>query len=344
MQALSAEHHGLPPAQARTVIENSRQNRVCSVLFIDVVGYSRRTVAEQIELRRDCNATLADALGSVPDYDRVILDTGDGAAVTFLGAPENALFVGLRTRDGATRLPLRMGINLGPIRLVRDLNSQQNVVGDGINVAQRVMSFCEPGELLVSRSFYEVACRLATDYVDLFVPRGAHLDKNSRSHEVYTLVPDARGRLAQAEAEWLQRTPPVRRSAAHATAAAAAAPATRVSDEPARVFDAGMNLIVSGYSRASVEKALADLGQVRLLSPVSQVGEKWIATCEHPEIPVSACTVVELGYTRMVTGPTREAVLAKVEELKQYGAVLIGDVELAGGKWTAVCEIGMASR
>lgn len=325
------------------MIDNSRQNRVCSVLFIDVVGYSRRTVAEQIELRRDCNAILADALGAVADHDRVIADTGDGAAVTFLGAPENALFAGLRTRDGAARLPLRMGINLGPVRLVSDLNGQQNVVGDGINVAQRVMTFCEPGELLVSRSFYEVACRLATDYIDLFVLSGARLDKNARSHEVYALVPDARARLAHAEAEWLQRTPPPRKG--RAAAPPAAGPLTAHSpDEPARVFDAGTNLIVSGYSRASVEKALAQLGQVRLLSPVSQVGEKWVATCEHPAVAVSACTVVEMGYTRMVTGPTREAVLAKVEELKQYGAILVGQIEQAGGKWTAVCEIGAASR
>lgn len=324
------------------MIENSRQNRVCSVLFIDVVGYSRRTVAEQIELRRDCTALLANALGPVPDYDRVIVDTGDGAAVTFLGAPENALFTGLRIRDGAASLLLRIGINLGPVRLVSDLNAQQNVVGDGINVAQRVMSFCEPGELLVSRSFYEVACRLATDYVDLFELRGTHLDKNSRAHEVYTLLPDARARLQQAEAEWLQRTPPVRRRPAPAQATAA--PIARAPEEPARVFDAGMNLIVSGYSRVSVEKALAELGPVRLISPASQVGEKWVATCEHPEAPLSACTVIELGYKRMVTGPTREAVLAKVEELKTSGAVLIGAVEQAGSQWTAVCEIGAASR
>jgi class 3 adenylate cyclase len=325
------------------VIDNSRQNRVCSVVFIDIVGYSRRTVAEQIELRRDCNTILADALGPVQGIDRVIVDTGDGAAVTFLGAPENALFAGLRVRDGATRLPLRIGINLGPVRLVSDLNSQQNVVGDGINVAQRVMSFCEPGELLVSRSFYEVACRLATDYVDLFELRGTHLDKNSRAHEVYTLVPDARARLRHAEAEWLQRTPLIRKPSARAAAAAVAPPAGH-PDEPARVFDAGTNLIVSGYSRASVEQALAQLGPVQLISPASQVGEKWVATCEHPGVPVSACTVVELGYSRMVTGPTREAVAAKVDQLKQYGAVLIGNIEQAGGKWTALCEIDAASR
>ncbi len=40
---------------------------------------------------------------------------------------------------------MRAGINLGPVRLVRDINSQPNIIGDGINVAQRVMSFAQPG-------------------------------------------------------------------------------------------------------------------------------------------------------------------------------------------------------
>jgi hypothetical protein len=316
------------------VIENSRQNRVCSVLFIDVVGYSRHTVAEQMELRRGCNDLLAGALGPLPDFDRVILDTGDGAAVTFLGAPENALFAGLRVREDGN-LPLRIGINLGPVRVVSDVNEQRNVVGDGINVAQRVMSFCDPGELLVSRSFYEVVSRLATDYVDLFVPRGEHLDKNSRAHEVFALVPDARFRLKRAEAEWLQRTPPVRRGRAPSAALEA-------SNEPARVFDAGANLIVSGPSRNSVETALASLGPVKLLSPIGQVGDKWVATCEHPRM--SQCKVEALGYTRIVTGPTREAVQIKVEELKLSGGVLRGDIEAAGGQWMAVCEVGESAR
>lgn len=303
-------------------------------MFIDVVGYSRHTVAEQMELRRACNDLLADALEPVPDFDHIILDTGDGAAVTFLGAPENALFAGLRARDDG-KLALRIGINLGPVRVVRDVNGQRNVVGDGINVAQRVMSFCDPGELLVSRSFYEVASRLATDYVDLFVTRGERMDKNSRAHEVFALVTDARSRLKRAEAEWLQRTPPVRRGQSPSGGAA-------VSSEPARVFDAGANLIVSGPTRNSVETALATLGPVKLLSPIGQVGDKWVATCEHPLI--SQCKVEALGYTRIVRGPTREAVQIKVEELKQMGGVLRGEIEAAGGQWMAVCELSESAR
>ena len=325
--------------------QSLRQNRVCSILFMDVVGYSKKTVAEQLQLKRACNQLLADALGSVAPHDRIILDTGDGAAVTFLGAPENALFVGLRARDATDGITLRLGVNLGPVRLVTDMNGQENVVGDGINVAQRVMSFCEPGELLVSRSFYEVACRLATDYVNLFVVHGAHTDKHSRTHEVYTVVPDARLRLQEAEAEWLQRSAPPRRARSRAanilteeSESAARAAANRPA-EPAKVFDAGTHLIISGMDKAGVEKLIADLGEVKLISPVSKVGDKWVASCEHPDVEVSACRVENLGNTRIVTGPSREAVVAKVEELKQFGAVLVGDIESAAGKWAAVCEI-----
>jgi len=329
--------------------ENTRQTRVCSVVFIDIVGYSRKTVAEQLVMKRECNELITDALGSVADWDRVILDTGDGAAVTFLGAPENALFVALRARDSAGLLAIRTGVNLGPIRLVHDLNGQENVVGDGINVAQRVMSFCEPGQLLVSRSFYEVACRLTTDYINLFALQGEHRDKHDRAHEVYTIAEDARVRLKMAEAEWLQRSVPPRPPRGSGQAQSkSSAPARTLSDdlmnEPARIFDAGVNLIVSGYSKSSVDKAIAELGAVKLISPVSRVGDKWVATCEHPQVAVSDCKVEELGYTRIVTGPSREAVAAKVEQLTNMGAILIGDIESIGGKWTAVCELGSAAR
>ncbi|HJV10483.1 MAG TPA: PEGA domain-containing protein, partial [Burkholderiales bacterium] len=81
-----------------------------------------------------------------------------------------------------------LGVNLGPVRLVKDLNSQMNIIGDGINVAQRVMSFARPGQLLVSRSFYEVVSCLSRDYVALFRHEGSRTDKHVRAHEVYAVV------------------------------------------------------------------------------------------------------------------------------------------------------------
>jgi hypothetical protein len=66
-----------------------------------------------------------------------------------------------------------------------------NIIGDGINVAQRVMSFSRPGQLLVSRSFYEVVSCLSRDYMNLFRHEGSRTDKHVREHEVYSVVGDA---------------------------------------------------------------------------------------------------------------------------------------------------------
>ena len=183
-------------------MESSSRTLVCSVLFLDIVEYSKKPVAEQLELKQAFNRALATALEQVPQRDRIILDTGDGAAVTFMGDPEDALFAALAVRNMASDgMPVRLGVNLGPVRLVKDLNGQMNIIGDGINVAQRVMSFADPGQLLVSRSFYEVVSCLSRDYMNLFRHEGSRTDKHVREHEVYSVVggaPMAR-RVAQTE-------------------------------------------------------------------------------------------------------------------------------------------------
>jgi hypothetical protein len=62
-----------------------------SVLFLDIVEYSRMSVSGQISLKERFNTYLAIAISNVPVADRIILDTGDGAAVNFLGDVEDAL-------------------------------------------------------------------------------------------------------------------------------------------------------------------------------------------------------------------------------------------------------------
>jgi class 3 adenylate cyclase len=210
-------------------MESSSRTLVCSVLFLDIVEYSKKAVADQLQLKQGFNHLLSTALEEITPRDRIILDTGDGAAVTFMGDPEDALFAALTVRDAATKypggpLPVRLGVNLGPVRLVKDLNGQMNIIGDGINVAQRVMSFSRPGQLLVSRSFYEVVSCLSRDYVNLFRHEGSRTDKHVREHEVYSVVgAPATRRVAEAESAinggslraWMSGTGPLglRRSA-----------------------------------------------------------------------------------------------------------------------------------
>jgi hypothetical protein len=49
------------------------------------------------------------------------------------------------------------------------------------------MSFAEPGQILVSRSYYDVMARLSEDYAKLFHYEGAKTDKHVREHEVYAI-------------------------------------------------------------------------------------------------------------------------------------------------------------
>lgn len=313
--------------------EESGRTLVCSVLFIDIVGYSKKSVAEQFELKRDFNALLAGALEVLKRRDRIVVDTGDGAAVVFLGDPEDALIVGVAMRSRAARIGVRMGINLGPVKLISDLNDQVNVVGDGINVAQRVMSFAEPSQLLVSSHYQDVVSRLSDQYSTLFTREGRRHDKHVREHEVYSVSDAIRiggESLLDEPAKQLDTTGTFR---APAQADAAAPP------EPVKLLDAGPNLIVSGASRVAVTQALEHLIRdgAKMVSPATLVGQKWIASCSRPKLS-SEVKVEEFGLTRVITGEDREAVDDKAAELVAFGAKLVRPVELVDGVWTAVCD------
>ena len=174
-----------------------RPNRtfICSVIFIDIVEYTRKSVNEQIRIKEHFNALLSEAIKDISVSDRIILDTGDGAAIGFLGDPEDALFVAMSLRDSlkdnqdeaTLDLQVRMGINLGPVKLLKDINNQPNLIGDGINVSQRIMSFAEPGQLLVSRSYYDIVSCLSQEYAKLFQYQGARADKHVREHDIYAV-------------------------------------------------------------------------------------------------------------------------------------------------------------
>lgn len=167
---------------------------ICSVLFLDIVEYSRKSVSGQISLKERFNAYLSVAIRDVPIDDRIILDTGDGAALSFLGDVGDALQVALSMRESLREglhmeppLLVRMGVNLGPVRLIRDINGQPNIVGDGINVAQRVMGFADPGQILVSRTYYDAVSRLSPEYAGMFHYQGSRTDKHVREHEIYAI-------------------------------------------------------------------------------------------------------------------------------------------------------------
>jgi class 3 adenylate cyclase len=182
--------------------ERLNKTSICCIVFLDIVAYSQKSDSEQLACKDRFNRLIGDAIKDVAQNDRIILDTGDGAAIAMMGSPEDAVFVSMTIRDGIlkgnrehpeTPLFVRIGINLGPVRVVKDINGQMSIIGDGINVAQRIMSFTEPNHILVSRSYYEIVSRLSDELTQIFTYSGIKHDKHVREHEVYAIRQAAGG-------------------------------------------------------------------------------------------------------------------------------------------------------
>jgi len=129
---------------------------IAHILLIDVVGYSKLLVNEQIELLQELKQIVrsSESFRAAETRDELIrVPTGDGLALVFFHSPEEpvrcALEIGRALRDHP-RIQLRMGVHSGPVNRVTDVNDKTNIAGSGINVAQRVLDCGDAGHILLS--------------------------------------------------------------------------------------------------------------------------------------------------------------------------------------------------
>lgn len=236
--------------------DSLRRNVLATVMFLDIVGYAAQPIGQQVALRGHLTETLSRALRGIEPGSRVIMDTSDGIATCFLGDPEEALKSALLLRDLLTQkfrgmLTVRIGLHLGPVRLVPGANDQMNVVGDGLNVAQRVMDFAQPNQVIVSRALRDVMTEIGDGGAAAFRALGPHLDRHMRTHEIYAIV-DPHDAAAQPEA------PPL-----DAFARTAPGTATLTRDNVAEI-EAELSRLIGPLARVLVKKAVA-----RSLTPES---------------------------------------------------------------------------
>ncbi len=138
-------------------IKKEIQLEIAHLLFIDVVGYSKLLVNEQIELMQQLNRIVrgtecfrdAEASGKL-----IRLPTGDGMVLLFFRSPEQPVRCALEISQALrsqSHIQLRMGVHSGPVNQVVDVNDQMNIAGAGINVGQRVMDCGDAGHILLSK-------------------------------------------------------------------------------------------------------------------------------------------------------------------------------------------------
>jgi serine/threonine protein kinase len=143
------------------------------VLFMDIIGYSKLLLDQQTDrLRKLQEIVLAteECKRVRNDKDLIRLPSGDGLALVFFGDPEAPVRCAReisRALRSQSDIGLRMGVHNGLVYRLADINTNMNVAGGGIHVAQRVMDCGESGHIMLSKPVADDLGQLArwSDYL-----------------------------------------------------------------------------------------------------------------------------------------------------------------------------------
>jgi adenylate cyclase len=149
--------------------------KLAAILVSDVVGYSRLAGADEDRILarlRGLRSDLIDPTISV-HHGRIVKRTGDGSVIEFrsvVHAVRCAVEVqtAMIERNAGVapdkRIEFRIGIHLGDV--VEE--SDGDLMGDGINIAARIESICNPGAIcLTEQAYWQVKGRLDLAVTDL---------------------------------------------------------------------------------------------------------------------------------------------------------------------------------
>src|SRR5271155_3141491 len=153
----------------------SETRKIAAILVADVVGYSRLAGADEARALARLRALRSDLIDPTiaVHHGRVVKRTGDGILIEFrsvVDAVRCAIEVqnGLAERNAGLpperRIEFRIGVHLGDV--VEEADG--DLMGDGVNIAARLESICEPGAICLSEDAYrQVKSRLDLKVSDL---------------------------------------------------------------------------------------------------------------------------------------------------------------------------------
>jgi class 3 adenylate cyclase/TolB-like protein/tetratricopeptide (TPR) repeat protein len=187
---------GLSPRfRGSGAVEKPVARRLAAILAADVAGYSRLMGADEAGTHRLLMAYRRELIEpTIAAYrGRIVKTTGDGILAEFASAVDAVACAvtiqrGLASRNDPLpdekRLEFRIGINIGDVII-----EAGDIFGDGVNIAARLESLCEPGGVCISRAVRDqVRDKLPIAFDDL----GEQAVKNiARPVRAFGLTPQA---------------------------------------------------------------------------------------------------------------------------------------------------------
>jgi adenylate cyclase len=135
--------------------EERVKRKLSAILCADVVEYSRlmgEDEAATLKLLNTCDAEIIEP--TVNEYNgRIFKRLGDGFLVEFSSAVDSvecAIAWQKQIQEKNHPLQFRIGINLGDV-----IEQDDDVYGDGVNIASRIEKLAESGGICISRSIFD---------------------------------------------------------------------------------------------------------------------------------------------------------------------------------------------
>ncbi len=157
------------------MVATRAQRHLAAILVVDVVGYCRMMGADEADTFSQIKTLQGDVFGPKAEQfgGRIFKNTGDGALIEFPSAVDavqcaieihKTLGQHNSKRPQDRHIELRIGVNLGDV-LIDDDN---DLFGDGINVAARLEGLAQPGSICISEDIYRlVHTKLNVNYEDI---------------------------------------------------------------------------------------------------------------------------------------------------------------------------------
>jgi hypothetical protein len=184
-----------------------------SLVFLGLVDFARKSVAEQAAVRERLDAAVARSIAPLDAADRIVADAPDGLAIAVLAAPSEALLAARRVRrlargEGGEPFALRIGVDHGAVRLATDEHGEPCLAGDSVATGATIAGFSDPGRILVSRAFRDALAPTDPERSARLQPAGTQTDPSLRKHELYAFESP----VGDAETAIVAATGPRRRS------------------------------------------------------------------------------------------------------------------------------------
>ncbi len=197
--------------------EDRAERRLTTILAADVVGYSRLMAADEAGTLTSLKALRRELIEpkTAEFHGRVVKLMGDGTLMEFGSVVDAVAFavdvqraMALRNADVPEdqRIAYRIGVNIGDI-IVED----DDIYGDGVNVAARLEALADPGGVCVSRPVHtQVEGKVDLAFEDLGKQEVKNIPKPVQVFRVLLDAPAAeRGTVAAATTKRPLRWPVV---------------------------------------------------------------------------------------------------------------------------------------